>query len=288
MAPVGVLFGPEPLVFLGVSAGRVVDAEDLPARVRVPVIGIVPTLPAARLSAPEVSGRDDFRAQRQLDQFIQSLDHLRVALCSGKDAWGRDRRCVLITSAVSSEGKTTLAAQLAERCVNAGLKTLLIDGDLRNPTLTRMLDVPGGRGLINVLRGEATAEEAMSVVGGSGASPSCRRGPADRPVAAPPVGAIRPAHHPGPRVVRPHHHRRPRPARPRRPDDGPVDRRAVLAVRSDMSRFALVEKANRRLPRSASRSSARWSTASRSPRRPTGRITRPMLTDETDSRPLDV
>ena len=91
--------------------------------------------------------REEFRAQRKLDQFVQSLDHLRVALCSGRDAWGRPRRGVLITSACGGEGKTTLAAQLAERCVNAGLLTLLIDADLRNPTLSRMFEMADSRGL---------------------------------------------------------------------------------------------------------------------------------------------
>ena len=52
---------------------------------------------------------------------------------------------MLITSACGSEGKTTLAAQLAERCANAGLMTLLIDADLRKPTLSRMLDTLSGR-----------------------------------------------------------------------------------------------------------------------------------------------
>jgi polysaccharide biosynthesis transport protein len=169
IAPVGMLCGVLALmVFLELHAGRVADPEELTARVRVPVVGIVPPLPKVRPQGVLFSARDEFRAQRQLDQFVQSLDHLRVALCSGRDAWGRERRCILITSACGSEGKTTLAAQLAERCVNAGLRTLLIDGDLRNPTLTRMLDVPDHRGLINVLRGEVLADEAISVVGGGG------------------------------------------------------------------------------------------------------------------------
>src|SRR4029077_9737352 len=109
--------------------------------------------------------REEFRAQRRLNEFVQSLDHLRVALCARRDPWGRDRHCVLITSACGSEGKTTLAAQLAERCVNAGLMTLLIDADLRNPTLSRMLDATENPGLINVLRGEVMAEDG-GVVGG--------------------------------------------------------------------------------------------------------------------------
>jgi capsular exopolysaccharide synthesis family protein len=250
VAPVAMLFGVLCLmVFLELHAGRVVDPEELTARSRVPVVGVVPPLPQVRPQPGLFSGRDEFRAQRQLDQFVQSLDHLRVALCSGRDAWGRDRRCILITSAVGSEGKTTLAAQLAERCVNAGLRTLLVDGDLRNPTLSRMLDVPNTRGLINVLRGECLPDEAISVVGGAGGfhfmpsgtpkvDPSrllhgdrlgkflaqAREGFDIVIVDAPPVLPVPDALTIG------------------RWTDG-----AVLAVRCDTSRFNLVEKANRRL-----------------------------------------
>src|SRR6185437_11316863 len=84
MAPVGVLAGVLGLlVLLELHAGRVVDPEDLPSRVRTHVIGVVPPLPRVRPASGPFSPRDEFRAQRQLDQFVQSLDHLRVALCSG-------------------------------------------------------------------------------------------------------------------------------------------------------------------------------------------------------------
>ena len=43
---------------------------------------------------------------------------------------------MLITSAIGGEGKTTLAAQLAARCGNAGMSTLLIDADLRRSRLS--------------------------------------------------------------------------------------------------------------------------------------------------------
>lgn len=159
------------LTLLELRGGRVGDPEELASRVNLQVIGVVPPLPQVRTPALGSNGAaaaPDLRAQRQLDEFVQSLDHLRVALCARRDPWGRDRHCVLITSACGSEGKTTLAAQLAERCVNAGLMTLLIDGDLRNPTLSRMLDAPDNPGLINVLRGEVTAEDVVMVVGDAG------------------------------------------------------------------------------------------------------------------------
>jgi polysaccharide biosynthesis transport protein len=250
IAPVGMLCGVLALmVLLELHAGRVADPDELTARVRVPVVGIVPPLPKVRPQGVLFSARDEFRAQRQLDQFVQSLDHLRVALCSGRDAWGRERRCILITSACGSEGKTTLAAQLAERCVNAGLRTLLIDGDLRNPTLTRMLDVPDHRGLINVLRGEVLADEAISVVGGGG-------GFHFMPAGTPKVDPSRLLH--GDRLGKMLAQARESfdivivdapPVLPV-PDALTIGRwcdGAILAVRCDASRFALVEKANRRL-----------------------------------------
>ena len=74
----------------------------------------------------------------------------------------------MITSAVGGEGKTTLAAQLAGRCANAGLTTLLIDADLRRPSLGEILEVPEGPGLAEVLLGEADPEAAMVVIGNAG------------------------------------------------------------------------------------------------------------------------
>jgi capsular exopolysaccharide synthesis family protein len=158
---------------------------------------------------------------------------------------------VLITSACGSEGKTTLAAQLAERCVNANMMTLLIDADLRNPTLSRMLDASENPGLINVLRGEADAEDVIMVIGDAGGFHLL---PAGNPrmdpsrllqserlgkllaqaresfdmiiVDAPPVLPVPDALTIG------------------RWTDG-----AVLAVRYDTSRFPLVERAYRRLSR---------------------------------------
>ena len=98
-----------------------------------------------RLSA---SAADD-----QIEQFIQRLDHLRFAVCGSPSELGTGR-CVLITSAVGGEGKTTLAAQLAARCGNAGMSTLLIDADLRRAALCPLLEVPEGLGLSDVLKEE--------------------------------------------------------------------------------------------------------------------------------------
>ena len=135
-APVGVMFMMLGLfLLLEIKAERVADPDALSTRVRSEVYAL-PPLPTAR-SIRKLSESD---ADDQIEQFIQRLDHLRFAVCGNPGELGKGR-CVLITSAIGGEGKTTLAAQLAARCGNAGMSTLLIDSDFRRAALCKLLDV---------------------------------------------------------------------------------------------------------------------------------------------------
>jgi exopolysaccharide transport family protein len=79
-------------------------------------------------------------------------------------------KVVLVTSALDNEGKTTLAANLAQSLATLGIRTLLIDGDLRNPQLTRSLCPHAETGLLEVAMGQATPEEAILVDESTGLS----------------------------------------------------------------------------------------------------------------------
>jgi capsular exopolysaccharide synthesis family protein len=145
-APVGIL-----LLMLGlflmleIKSQRIADPDTLSNRVHSEVYAL-PPLPTARsIGKKSLPDADD-----QIEQFIQRLDHLRFAVC-GSAAELEKGRCVLITSSIGGEGKTTLAAQLAARCGNAGMNTLLIDADLRRTGLCSLLDVAEGPGLSDAL-----------------------------------------------------------------------------------------------------------------------------------------
>ncbi|MBO5955422.1 MAG: hypothetical protein J6Q10_01320, partial [Clostridia bacterium] len=58
---------------------------------------------------------------------------------------------IIITSALSSEGKSTNCLNLAITFAEMDAKVLIIDTDLRRPNLARLLDVPNAPGLSNYL-----------------------------------------------------------------------------------------------------------------------------------------
>lgn len=162
MTPVGVLAAALALaVLMELRSGRVSDPDQLSSRVRHEVFPIAP-LPAIRSGVEARNGRDE----QKLARFVQSLDHLRVALCDG--VVEGEGRCVLITSATGGEGKTTLSAHLAARCANAGTSIVLIDADLRRASLGHLLDVPFESGLADVLNGDSSLEDALVTVEAGG------------------------------------------------------------------------------------------------------------------------
>jgi len=73
----------------------------------------------------------------------------------------RRLRSILLTSASPSEGKSTVAAHLAATHAGQGKRTLLIDGDLRRPSVHRLFQVPNSVGLSNVLLQQISWRDAL-------------------------------------------------------------------------------------------------------------------------------
>lgn len=130
-------------------------------------LNLVGTLPALPVSSGRALSR---RGQAELDRWhslmVESIDATRTMLMHVARVEGL--RAVMITSALKGEGKTSLSSHLATSLARAGLKTLLVDSDLRNPSAHRLYDLPPEPGLCELLRGEITLEEAIvEVVGPS-------------------------------------------------------------------------------------------------------------------------
>ena len=84
-----------------------------------------------------------------LNSFDEAIRTLRNSILLTD--FDRRIRSLMITSSAPSEGKSTTAAHLAIAHAQQGRRTLLIDGDLRRPSIHRRFDVPSVVGLSNVL-----------------------------------------------------------------------------------------------------------------------------------------
>lgn len=77
---------------------------------------------------------------------------------------GRDCKCIGVTSSVAGEGKSTTAVNLAISLAQIGKRVLLIDCDLRLPTVSSKLGIRPTPGLCDFLIGEVRIDEAIRSV----------------------------------------------------------------------------------------------------------------------------
>lgn len=70
-------------------------------------------------------------------------------------------RVVGVTSSVRGEGKSTTAINLSYTLAETGKRVLLIDGDLRLPSVAKKLGIKGSPGLSNLLVGDSTKEQSI-------------------------------------------------------------------------------------------------------------------------------
>jgi len=70
-------------------------------------------------------------------------------------------RSFVITSALQHEGKSLTGCNLAISLAATGVRTVLVDGDLRRPQVHRYFDLPNGTGLSTVLTGRSDLSQAL-------------------------------------------------------------------------------------------------------------------------------
>ncbi|NJO59324.1 MAG: polysaccharide biosynthesis tyrosine autokinase [Richelia sp. RM2_1_2] len=90
------------------------------------------------------------------------VEALRV-VCTNLQLLSGDRqiRSIVISSALPSDGKSTIAYNLAQVAASMGQKVLLVDADLRRPQVHTQTDLPNLWGLSNLISGNMPAEEVM-------------------------------------------------------------------------------------------------------------------------------
>jgi capsular exopolysaccharide synthesis family protein len=162
---------------LGVAGVLIVDSIDTTVRepdeikrlFHTDLLGTLPMIrnikslsPETRASSdePTSSGPGGTPEERSFNSFEEAVRMVRNSVLLSD--FDRRLRSILLTSATPGEGKSTTAVHLAIAHAEQGRSTLLIDADLRRPTLHKKLNVQTGFGLSNVLTGDCSWNEAVS------------------------------------------------------------------------------------------------------------------------------
>lgn len=88
---------------------------------------------------------------------IEALRHIKVAI----DLYPKGAKIIGIVSALPGEGKTTVATSFAAFVAKSGARTLLIDADLRNPSMTRTLGYTNAPGVLNMVAERCSYKELL-------------------------------------------------------------------------------------------------------------------------------
>lgn len=154
----GLLLGVAIAILRRLLDTKIRNESDLEQLTTVPVLGVVPFDSDAE--AHPVVIRDDPLSVRS-----ESLRRLRTNLQFVEAA--EHSRSLVVTSSIPGEGKSTAALNLAASLSDAGLQVVLVDADLRGPSLAHYLGIEGSVGLTTVLIGEAQLEDVLQPWGDS-------------------------------------------------------------------------------------------------------------------------
>ena len=164
-ALLGLILGVGAAFFLEYLDRTVRTSSDVESLLGIPVLGIIPRLRRLEDAAEEgsaMSGRGLplIVAMEPLDPAAEAYRNLRMNLTfmSTED---QPIRSILFTSPGPSEGKSTTAINFAVMLAQQGQRVLVIDADLRRPSLHRALDVLREPGLTNLLIGDADIRETV-------------------------------------------------------------------------------------------------------------------------------
>ncbi len=129
---------------------RLNSPSDVDEGLGIRVLGVLPPVASRKSMAP---------GSITAAQLSESIDNVRATLMH--DSTSRPRQIVLVASPSSMEGSTTVASHLALSLTRAGRRTLLVDGDLRDPSLHKLFGMPLEDGVSELLRSEIEITDAI-------------------------------------------------------------------------------------------------------------------------------
>jgi capsular exopolysaccharide synthesis family protein len=136
---------------------RIREPKDLEAVYGLPLLGVVPESGALSRSARGKASSGGLMAS-EAEAFHLIRAHLRYFNVD------KELRTLLVASAAPGDGKTTVARHLASAAARMGARTLLVEADLRRPTMAQQFEIHSSGGLSDVLIGAVAMNDAIQSI----------------------------------------------------------------------------------------------------------------------------
>lgn len=166
-ALIGILLGLIPIAVYALTRRTVKSKKELKTMLNLKDMGSLPMLSAKKRKKDRFLSSPSLMNDRVPQSYLEANSKLGIRVLREMEEKGY--KTLLVTSSIAEEGKTTIASNLAITAAKNGKKVILVDCDLRNPSVAEVMneerEFPG---LGAMLRGEATLEEALAKVDVSG------------------------------------------------------------------------------------------------------------------------
>jgi succinoglycan biosynthesis transport protein ExoP len=153
---VGLLLGLGIVFLVDWFDGRIRDERDVEGELQLPVLASIPQLPSGDGSAISASVRN---------ATLESYFQLVLAMRYSSD---HPLRSVTVTSPIKGDGKSTVAmnvaaalGEIAVSSIEREARVLIIDADMRRPSLHKKFEVPNDVGLSDILIGRASLAQCV-------------------------------------------------------------------------------------------------------------------------------
>ncbi|CAM4011983.1 polysaccharide biosynthesis tyrosine autokinase [Helcobacillus massiliensis] len=141
---------------------RVRTVDDIKSKTPVTALGVLPdSRDLTRSKSGELPEPKEFHSKEALRKLRTNLRFANV---------DNPPRSIVVSSSAPGEGKSTVAANLARVIARSGEKVILIDADLRRPTVAKAFQVDGAVGLSQLIAGSVDLEDALQPSGVRGLS----------------------------------------------------------------------------------------------------------------------
>ncbi len=159
-------------LMLGVMSGIAREQMDRKIRTRTQLetllgttcLAVLPALSKQKALLGKFRTRKELAAFRQINEVspfsatAEAMRYIKVAI----DLHPSERKVIGIVSALPGEGKTTVATAFAAFVAKTGARTLLVDADLRNPSMTISLGRTGAPGLLHMVADRLNHERLVT------------------------------------------------------------------------------------------------------------------------------